>query len=80
MDNLKKLIDKELEELSFKVFEISYKKGKPNKLEIALEGEDSFNIDKIVSATKIINPIVEENFKKSESYVLDVYGKENDYE
>ncbi|MDD5980041.1 MAG: hypothetical protein PUC23_02905 [bacterium] len=80
MDNLKKLIDKELEELSFKVFEISYKKGKPNKLEIALEGEDSFNIDKIVSATKIINPIVEENFKKSESYVLDVYGKENNYE
>ncbi len=80
MDNLKKLIDKELEELSFKVFEISYKKGKPNKLEIALEGEDSFNIDKIVSATKIINPIVEENFKKSESYVLDVHGKENNYE
>lgn len=80
MDNLKKLIDKELEELSFKVFEISYKKGKPNKLEIALEGKDSFNIDKIVSATKIINPIVEENFKKSESYVLDVYGKENNYE
>ena len=80
MDNLKKLIDKELEELSFKVFEISYKKGKPNKLDIALEGEDSFNIDKIVSATKIINPIVEENFKKSESYVLDVYGKENNYE
>ncbi|MGN1028491.1 MAG: hypothetical protein ACI4P7_00185 [Bacilli bacterium] len=80
MDNLKKLIDKELEELSFKVFEISYKKGKPNKLEIALEGKDSFNIDRIVSATKIINPIVEENFKKSESYVLDVYGKENNYE
>lgn len=80
MDNLKKLIDKELEELSFKVFEISYKKGKPNKLEIALEGKDSFNIDRIVSATKIINPIVEENFKKSESYVLDVYGKENEYE
>ncbi len=80
MDNLKKLIDKALEELSFKVFEISYKKGKPNKLEIALEGKDSFNIDRIVSATKIINPIVEENFKKSESYVLDVYGKENEYE
>jgi len=75
MDNLKELINKEVASLNFEVYEISYKKGKPNKLEIALQGEDSFNIEKIVEATKLINPILEENYDKKESYILDVYGK-----
>ena len=60
---------------------ISYKKkGKYNFLEITLDKVGGIDLDEIVDATKIINPIVEENFKKSESYVLDVYGKENNYE
>lgn len=75
MDNLKELINKEVASLNFEVYEISYKKGKPNKLEIALQGEDAFNIEKIVEATKLINPILEENYDKKESYILDVYGK-----
>jgi len=49
------------------------KKGK--NLEVVLDSNDDLTIDKIVEATKIINPIVDKaNFIEGK-YVLDIYGK-----
>ena len=80
-DKLTEKINIAIKKMDIFVDNISYKKkGKYNFLEITLDKVGGIDLDEIVDATKIINPIVEENFKKSESYVLDVYGKENDYE
>lgn len=78
MEKLTNLINDALQELNLEVASITYKKAKPNVLEIMLDTKIDriIDIDLIVEATHIINPIVEENYERKESYVLDISSVE----
>lgn len=52
------------------------KKGKYNFLTIVLDKVGGINLDEIVNATHIINPIVDKYPICDESYILDVISKE----
>ena len=71
-EKIKKLIEKPLSEIGLIPDSINYSKG---NLEIILDGED-LSIDKIVEATKIINPILDKADLIKEKYILDVSSKE----
>ena len=47
-----------------------------NTLTIVLDREEIININEIVMATRIINPILDKLDLIKESYTLDVYAKE----
>ena len=74
---LSEKINNALKEKEVFVESIEYvKKGKYNFLEITLDKVGGIDLDGIVDATNIINPIVDkENFTK-DSYILDVSSKE----
>lgn len=75
-EKIKKVIEKPLSEIGLKVSSIKYTKG---NLNIILDGED-LSIDKIVEATKIINPILDKEDFIKEKYMLDVSSKEKGVE
>ena len=68
-----------LEELECKIKDsITYKKNSANYnvLEIVLDKIGGIDLDGIVAATNIINPIVDEYDFTEDSYILDVVSKE----
>lgn len=75
--NLKKLISDALSDKSIIVDEVTYRKeGTINFLEVVLDKEEGIDLDTIVDATNIINPIVDEMDFVDESFILDVVSKE----
>ena len=71
-----KEIGDSLTPLNMHIDDVIYKKeGKQGTLEIVLDSEDNIDIDMIVTATNIINPILDERDLIKEKYILDVYGK-----
>ncbi len=52
------------------------KEGKYNFLRIVLDKVNGIDLDTIVEATKIINPILDELDLITEEYILDVLSKE----
>lgn len=50
--------------------------GKYNYLKIVLDKESGLDIDTIVEATNIINPILDEYDLIKEEYILDISSKE----
>lgn len=76
MDNIKEIIEPKLKELNLKVDEVKFIKGKENQLNIVLDSDDIIDIEKIVKATKIISPLIDECNFTNESYILDVSSKE----
>lgn len=74
--NFKDLIDENIKELNLVVDSIKVEKeNNLNFLRICLDSEEVIDLNKIVAATKIINPILENNDLIKEEYILDVYGK-----
>ena len=80
---------KSLEELKAKITEVlakeeiivdsvSYEKnsGNYNVLSVVLDKVGGIDLDTVVNATKIINPIVDEYDFTTDSYILDVVSKE----
>lgn len=66
-----------LEEKDLIVCSVNYKtKGKYNFLVIEIDKVNGLDIDTIVEATNIINPIVDEINITSDNYILDVISKE----
>ena len=61
---------KEIDSISFK------KKGKYSFLEVILDKVGGIDIDEIVTATHIINPIVDKYCDIDDSYILDISSKE----
>ena len=47
-----------------------------NTLTIVLDSDEMIDIDKVVMATRILNPILDKLDLIEESYTLDVYAKE----
>lgn len=75
--NLKKLISDALSDKNIIVDEVTYRKeGTINFLEIVLDKEEGIDLDTIVDATNIINPIVDSMDFIDESFVMDVVSKE----
>ena len=77
MNNLKQLISTALSDKDIIVDEVTYRKeGTINFLEIVLDKEEGIDLDTIVDATNIINPIVDNMDFIDESFVMDVVSKE----
>lgn len=78
-EKLKKELNEILSEKEIIVDEIfSEKKGKYNILTIVLDKVGGIDLDTIVEATNIINPIVDKHDICDDSYILDVISKERE--
>ncbi len=79
-EKVKKLIEKPLEKINVKVDEVVYEKeGSIYFLRVVIDKEPFVDVDTCVSATEIINPIldkIEDEF--DDSYVLDVCSMEKE--
>ena len=74
---LKEKISKVLSSKNIIVDEVTYRKeGTINFLEIVLDQDGGIDLDTIVDATNIINPIVDEMDFIDESFIMDVVSKE----
>ncbi len=77
LEEIKKAIEPKLEPLKIVVDEITYEKeGNYYFLRIILDRESGLDLDTVVEATNIINPILDELDLISDSYILDVLSKE----
>jgi len=78
LDKLKTLIEEALKGKSIIVDSVTYEKnsGNYNVLSVVLDKVGGIDIDTIVEATNIINPIVDEYDLTNDSYILDVVSKE----
>ena len=76
-ESLTEKINEALKKEEMFVDDIKYvKKGKYNFLEITLDKVGGIDLDGIVLATNIINPIVDKEEFTKDSYILDVSSKE----
>ena len=75
MKNIKKILEKPLKELNIIIDEIKYEK---DTLYIIIDSmtKTCLNINQVVEATKIINPILDSADLIKDRYVLDVSSKE----
>ena len=77
LENLKNALSEALKEKEIIVDEITTeKKGKYNFLTVVLDKVGGIDLDTIVDATNIINPIVDKYDICDDSYILDVISKE----
>ena len=77
LEEIKKNLTPELEKLNIIITDITYsKKGKYNFLTIELDKEGGLDLDTIVEASNIINPIIDKLDLIDDSYILDVISKE----
>ena len=77
LDILKEKIAEALKDKNIIVCSVTYKKnGKYNFLTVELDKVNGIDIDTIVDATHIINPIVDKEVTTKDSYILDVISKE----
>lgn len=73
MEKIRKALEKSLKEENLIIDSITYEKG---ELRIVLDSDEIIDLDKIVSASRIINSILDEKDFIKEKYVLDVSSKE----
>lgn len=78
LEVLKESIQKALTKMEIIVEDVTYEKnsGNYNVLSVVLDKVGEIDIDLIVDATNIINPIVDEYDITDDSYILDVTSKE----
>jgi ribosome maturation factor RimP len=74
---IRKLIEKPLADIDIKVDSVIYtKEGNMNILRITIDKEPHVDVDDCVSATKIIDPIIDGGNFINDTYILDVCSKE----
>lgn len=77
LTKIKETLTPSLEEMAIIITDITFsKKGKYNFLTIELDKENGIDLDTIVEATNIINPLIDELDIIDDSYILDVISKE----
>ena len=78
LEELEKLIREALEEKEIIVDSVTYEKnsGNYNVLSVVLDKLGGIDLDTVVEATNIINPIVDKFDLTDDSYILDVTSKE----
>lgn len=81
LEIIKSNIEGKLKEKDIIIDSITYEKeGKYNFLRIILDKINGIDLDNIVMATKIINPIIDKLDLIDEEYILDVLSKERGIE
>ena len=79
LDKIRDAIQKPLQEMNIVVDSIEYvKDGSYYFLNIVLDRVNGLDLDTVVEATNIINPILDDLDLIKESYILDVSSKERD--
>ena len=74
---IKEEVTKALKDMSIIVDEVSYRKEKKyGFLTIVLDKVNGIDLDTIVEATHIINPILDKLDLSEDAYILDVISKE----
>lgn len=77
LEKVRSAIEKPLKDMEIIVDDISFEKeGSYSFLRITLDKVNGIDLDTIVEATNIINPILDEIDVIDESYILDVSSKE----
>ena len=77
LEKIKEIISEPISKLDLVVDSIEYvKNGKYNFLNIVLDRINGIDLDTIVEATNIINPIIDEYDLINEEYILDISSKE----
>ena len=77
LETIKETIEKELEKLEIVVDDVTYEKSSHyNFLKIVLDKVNGIDLDTIVEATNLINPILDQLDLIEEEYILDVSSKE----
>ncbi len=78
LKELERLIKESLEAKEILVDSVTYEKnsGNYNVLSVVLDKVGGIDLDTVVEATNIINPIVDEYDLTDDSYILDVTSKE----
>ena len=77
LEKIKELIEKPMEELDITVDSIDYVlENNYHFLKIVLDRVNGLDLDAIVEATNIINPILDEHDLIDEEYILDISSKE----
>lgn len=77
LEKIKEIISEPISKLDLVVDSIEYvKNGRYNFLNIVLDRINGIDLDTIVEATNIINPILDEYDLIKEEYILDISSKE----
>ncbi|MBQ9834141.1 MAG: hypothetical protein IJO33_03010 [Bacilli bacterium] len=77
LDKIREKLTPSLAEIDIIITDITFSKnGKYNFLTIELDKESGIDLDTIVEATNIINPLIDELDIIDDSYILDVISKE----
>ena len=77
LDDIKKLIEGPMKEMDIIVDSITYEyENNYHFLKIVLDKVNGIDLDTIVEATNIINPILDEHDLIDEEYILDISSKE----
>ena len=77
LENIRKLIEPEMKKLDIVVDSVTWESiNNQNNLCITLDRSIPLDIDAIVEATNIINPILDEADLIKEEYILDISSKE----
>ena len=77
LDTIREAITKPMEEMDIIITSITYEdEGNYNFLTIELDKVNGIDLDTIVAATEVINPIIDELDLIDDSYILDIISKE----
>lgn len=77
LEKIRKAITKPMQDMDIIVCDVSYRKEKKyGFLTIVLDKVNGIDLDTIVEATHVINPILDELDLIEESYILDVISEE----
>lgn len=77
LEKIRSLIEPAMKELDLEVCDVTWEvEGKYNYLKITLDKETGIDIDMIVEATNVINPILDKYDLIEEEYILDISSKE----
>ena len=75
-EKVRKIIGDSLNDLNLRIDSVKYEKENGhNFLRICLDSPDTIDLDLIVKATNIINPLLDKENIINEEYHLDIYGK-----
>ena len=79
IEKIKEIVTEAMNKEDIIVCSVSYEKeNNYNFLKIVLDKVNGIDLDTIVEATNIINPLLDEYDLISEEYVLDISSKERD--
>ncbi len=77
LEEIKNLIKKPMEEMEITIDSIDYVlENNYHFLKIVLDKVNGIDLDTIVEATNVINPILDEHDLIDEEYILDISSKE----